>query len=1239
MEDRWQTLAPKPTAAGNVGAAMLGGLIYVVGGYDDALSDPYLDVVEAYDPAADSWSSLAPLPQPICGASVVAANGRLYVFGGSTQGGDLDTTYAYDPSTDTWTQLEPMSGGARSYAAAALLDGRIYVAGGWPGLTLVECYDPAEDSWSEVAPMLTGRQSPGLVAYDGYLYALGGGQEWDGLTSAERYDPDGDRWQVLPELRSSNHVGCAATVAGGRIFVLGGTGATTDREVESLVVGASLGLSQMSVDPVAARPGDVLTYRIVLRNAGASDLQQGTLVNPIPEHTSYVAGSVTGGASYDEVAHRITWAGGVGAGSSHEVSFQAAVADDLPHNTVVTDTAYILDEACGHYVRTAATVVQRPNLTLSAKSVDMALAVPGDTLGYTIRLVNDSWFTLEGASLVDPIPDGTRYLDGSCQGGAIYDPTLDEVRWQGSVLAGSPAGPGYWEDSDDGSVSFQWIDATDGAIIPAGDDSSLGPYDLGFTFDFCGQEYAQFYVNSNGQILFGEGAFTLANASIPDPALPNNFVATFWDDLDHSAGGAIYYRTYGQAPQRYTVIEWHDVPRYGTEGGLTFEVVLYEGSNEIVVQYSSLRGSAGDGSGATVGLENASGTDGVEYLYNGTGSGFPLHDGLALRLTPPRGFVPGEHSISFAVQVEPEAVPGSGITNTVIVDDGEGATYERQAVTILQGPDLSPSVKLADRTEASGGDMLRYSIRLINQGTVSADDVSVVDPLPAGTSYVDGTAWGGATYDPEANSIRWSGPVVPWSGSGYTWMDSDEGGVPYEWIDATSGEVIPPADDASRGPYPLGFAFTFYDQEYTEFYVNTNGQVLFGEGSSSFGNECIPSLGTPNNYIAAFWDDLASNQGGEIYYATYGRAPDRYAVIAWEGVPRYGGSGILSFEVVLFEGDDSILFQYRSMLGGLADGARATVGIENVSGDGGLQYVCDGAGPGYPLHDGLAVRIVPQQPWLEFGFQVALDDDLPPATVITNTAIIADGGVQTLERSAVVRVNPVNLDLSLRVSADEVTAGEALTYTIALTNSGVARIPAATLWDTVPTSTTYVPGSLAGGATYDEASNQIRWGGSLDAGEKRELAFSVATDPRSPDGTVISNTVSADDGYGVVVRRSAHTTVRSPDLSWSEKVGSGRSNAELTDTLPAEITYVAGSLWASGGEASYADGRVTWRGEVIPSGMVLVRYGARLRDDLTPGDRIRNVATIVDQSGRRHMRGFNVWVYPARACFPLVLKP
>jgi len=45
--------------------------------------------------------------------------------------------------------------------------------------------------------MLIGRQSSGLVAHEGYLYVIAGGQGWDALTSSERYDPVADRWQML----------------------------------------------------------------------------------------------------------------------------------------------------------------------------------------------------------------------------------------------------------------------------------------------------------------------------------------------------------------------------------------------------------------------------------------------------------------------------------------------------------------------------------------------------------------------------------------------------------------------------------------------------------------------------------------------------------------------------------------------------------------------------------------------------------------------------------------------------------------------------------------------------------------------------------------------------------------------------------------------------------------------------------------------------------------------------------
>jgi len=1256
---QWETLAEKPTAVGNAGAAMLDGLIYVVGGYDDTLQDPYLDVVEVYDPAENRWAIVSSLPQPLCGAAVAAANGHLYVFGGNTPDGSLSTTYAYDPQGDTWTEKKPMPGGGRAYATDALLNGRIYVAGGWPALTRVECYDPAANSWSSVAPMLIGRQSSGLVAHEGYLYVIAGGQGWDALTSSERYDPVADRWQMLSELQSTNRTGCAATVAGARIFALGGTGAVTSGDVESLLVGSSLGLSQVTVDREAARTGDTLTYHVLLRNSSSSDVQWGGLVNPVPEHTTFVSGSATGGAIYDELADQITWEGGVDGGSSREISFQATIADGLPNNTVITNTAHISDEACGRYTRTATTIVQVPDLSPSSKSVDKTLVAPGNTLEYTVRLLNASRFTLENTSLVDPIPVGTEYVEGSAQGGATYDPVLREVRWQGRMPAGRSGGPGYWEDSDRGDVQFDWIDATGGTLVPAGDDASRGPYDLGFRFGFCGREYSQFYVNTNGQVLFGDGAWTPMNAAIPDSTLPNNFIAAFWDDLNPNAGGAIYYRTFGTSPQRYTVVQWADVPRYGTMDRLTFEVVLYEGSDEIVVQYLSLEGSTTDGDSATVGVENTDGTAGVQYLYDGQGPGFPLHDELAVRLVPARAFIPGEHSIAFQVQVGQDVLPGSTITNTVAIADGEGGTYERQTGTMLEGPDLSPSTKLVDRSEASSGDTLSYSIRLINRGTASARDVTVVDPIPAGTSYVAGSVSGGAHYDAESNSIRWNGEVRRWSGLGYTWTDNDEGGVQYDWIDATSGQVVPPADDASCGPYPLGFTFTFYDQEYTEFYVNTNGQVLFGRGGSSYGNQSIPSPGSPDNFIAPFWDDLAPNQRGNIYYATYGIAPDRYAVIAWDAVPTYSGGNELTFEVVLRESDSSILLQYRSLSGAMAGGANATVGIENATGDEGIQYVFNGSGPGYPLHDGLAVLIAPEVPCTELGFQVALDEWFPAATPITNTATIVDGGVLAYERSSVTLVNPVGLDLSMWVSAEEAAAGEVLTYAITLTNAGLTGIPAASLWDTIPAGTEYVPGSLTGEATYDEAASQIRWSGSLEVGEERAFTFSVTTDARSPDGTVVTNTVSVDDGFGTLIQRSVHTTLRGPDLSWSVKladtgiadagqvvtytirlrnVGGGAAAAEITDVLPPEITYVPGSLWASGGEANYSDGVVTWRGEVIPSGMVLVRFGARLREDLEPGTKIRNIVTITDQSGQRHVRSSRVWVNSVRSYLPVVFK-
>ncbi|MGQ9556045.1 MAG: hypothetical protein ACUVWR_18235 [Anaerolineae bacterium] len=59
---------------------------------------------------------------------------------------------------------------------------------------------------------------------------------------------------------------------------------------------------------------------------------------------------------------------------------------------------------------------------------------------------------------------------------------------------------------------------------------------------------------------------------------------------------------------------------------------------------------------------------------------------------------------------------------------------------------------------------------------------------------------------------------------GYTWDDS----VPFGWVDA-AGEMDTGLDQYSTvaGPFPIGFAFRFYDNVHTQFWVSRYGLLGF----------------------------------------------------------------------------------------------------------------------------------------------------------------------------------------------------------------------------------------------------------------------------------------------------------------------------------------------------------------------------------------------------------------------------
>jgi len=149
-------------------------------------------------------------------------------------------------------------------------------------------------------------------------------------------------------------------------------------------------------------------------------------------------------------------------------------------------------------------------------------------------------------------------------------------------------------------------------------------------------------------------------------------------------------------------------------------------------------------------------------------------------------------------------------------------------------------------------------------------------------------------------------------------------------------------DDGSWGPFNLGFNFNYYGNNYSQFHVTSNGLVMFGSGSNDYTEDAIPSGGSPNNFIAAFWDDIVIDPSGKILYTTIGAAPNRKCIIQWTNMGFFSSTVLMgTFSVILYEGSNNIQIQYRSIIDNTSDrshGSSATIGLENSSGTAGIQY-------------------------------------------------------------------------------------------------------------------------------------------------------------------------------------------------------------------------------------------------------------------------------------------------------------
>ncbi len=336
-----------------------------------------------------------------------------------------------------------------------------------------------------------------------------------------------------------------------------------------------------------------------------------------------------------------------------------------------------------------------PDIEVDPSSIEFTIeGEPTDCQGLTISNVGGlalSWLVGDESARLE-FPDGRvapvrleatvgEAPLGDLGADAHHEDTKDEPDpGRGAPMLRGSGGPdayGYtWIDSDDpGGPAFDWQDIQAvGTPLTLGDDDYVDVA-LPFAFIFYGVPKYSLKICSNGYLTFGSDGMDYTNDPIPDVIDPNDFIAPFWDDLNPVDGGTVHY--YHDAMDDAFIVQYTGVPHYsgaGTTGLYTFQVIIRPDGG-ILYQYLEMIGTLDS---ATIGIENAPETDGLQVVYNAA----YVHDDLAVKITPPCWWLAATPDTGVVA-------PGGEATIAVCVDSEwlSPGVYECNLVIASNDPD------------------------------------------------------------------------------------------------------------------------------------------------------------------------------------------------------------------------------------------------------------------------------------------------------------------------------------------------------------------------------------------------------------------------------------------------------------------------------------------------------------------------------------------------------------------------
>ncbi|MCB9421051.1 MAG: S8 family serine peptidase [Ardenticatenaceae bacterium] len=337
--------------------------------------------------------------------------------------------------------------------------------------------------------------------------------------------------------------------------------------------------------------------------------------------------------------------------------------------------------------------------------------------------------------------------------------------------------------------------------------------------------------------------------------------------------------------------------------------------------------------------------------------------GMVITVTPSVFTVSAFGSQSLAITADVTHTDGTQgwiFATVTLSSPGQADLHLPIAVQKAYGNDLASLSKTAP-TLAQPGDIITYTITLDNLDAIS-HTFSLTDTLPAGLTYVSGSATGGLAYNAGTRQFTWSGEIGPGT-LGYTVENVSRP------VYVNLGDLpIPPSslcdhvdlqgncdDGAVIFDLSLNSAsYTFYDEPLIDIVAYTNG-LLFGlEGQTGLAcTACPQRLPEPtelNQVMAGLWRDIDMSGGvGEWYAAVVtgllDNTADKVFYVNWHDAGQFGAPLTTSRNAiaVVLDGQSEPAGRIYTIYGSITNGDLLysegfSIGVENKTGTEGLTY-------------------------------------------------------------------------------------------------------------------------------------------------------------------------------------------------------------------------------------------------------------------------------------------------------------